>query len=198
MAAAKNKKNTKPKKNTKQTTDGKDQVIRYQIAVIWLIVIGVFSFLSIYSELLGTLGKLISGGIGLFLGSGTYLFPLWFVGVAVYAFRKKGVKVKLNCYLSAIVLILMSSVAEAWVNSASLSMLVDHGRKLKGGGMLGGGIFFILRSLCTSVGAVIILLALIVGLVMIITRFSFREFWSKAKEAEQKVREESAREAAEK
>ena len=196
MAAAKNKKKTKPaqKKNDKPEVNSKEQVVRFQITVICLIVLAVFSFLAVYSDTLGIAGSFIRGCLGIVIGGGAYLFPLWFVGVAVYALRKKGVKVKLNCYISGILLVMVSALAESWTNSESLSKLVEHGRFLKGGGVLGGGIFFLLRSVCTRVGAVIILLALIIVFVIILTRFSLRDFLKKAKEAEKLVREEEAEE----
>ncbi len=194
MAAAKNnKKKTKPvskKKVNKPEHDGREQAVRYQITVICLFVLAVFSFLAIYAETLGIAGNFIRGCLGIVLGGGAYLFPLWFVGVAVYALRKKGVKVKLNCYISAILLVMISALAEAWTNSAEVSALVENGRFLKGGGILGGGIFMLLRSLSTGVGAVIILLALIAALVIILTRFSLRDFIKKAKESEALIREE--------
>lgn len=196
--AAKNKNTgkTQTKKKSAKITDSTSDEVRWQVSAIILFVLGVFSFLSIYSETMGKIGVLFKSVFGILLGGGAYLFPFWFVAVAVYAFVKKGRKTKMRTIVSAMLLVFLSGLAEAVKNSESFFSLIDHGRGLSGGGIFGGGLYIMLRAVASRAGATLVLTALSVISVIIITEFSFRGFIKSMKDGEDAVRENAAEEDA--
>lgn len=190
------KKSTAKKGSKKNAETAKEAEVRWQVSVVILFVLGVFSFLAIYGSAMGKIGELFRSLFGLLLGGGAYLFPFWFVGVAVYAFIKKGRKIRLRTSVSALLLVFLSGLAESVVNSKSFMALIDHGRDLSGGGVLGGGLYLALRTVASRAGATIILAALAVISVLIITEFSVRDFIKGMNSAEKAVRERDDEEPA--
>ncbi len=195
MASASKSKSTKSKKKNKQAEIA-EKSYRYQITVFCLGILSVFSFMAIFTGVLGPAGTLIRNFFGLLLGGGAYLFPIWFVGIAIYAIVKKEEKVR--CIIAGITLLFVSALIEAVPNSEKFSDLASGGMELKGGGILGGGLFLLLRYALSRAGAVLLLIAVIIIAALIVTKFSVKDFIRKTREQQKALRENFAEEKPEK
>ena len=192
---AKTSKKTTTKKNSKKNVEAaKEAEMRWQVTVVILFVLGIFSFLAIYGSAMGKIGQLVRSVFGILLGGGAYLFPFWFVAVAAYAFIKKGNKIKLRTGVSALLLVFLSGLVESIENSKEFMTLLDRGRDLAGGGVFGGGLYFLLRAVASRAGATIILVALSVIAIMIITEFSVKNFIKNMNDGEKQVRKKDEEE----
>ena len=171
----------KPAKENKRTIAKKKSFIKSEVKVIAALVLGGFMLLTDLG-LMGTAGAfLLTFQRGLF-GQGYVLFGISIVAAAFVAVRYKDtyfLKLKVVCVFgllitgTALIHIMFSPDRDAAVNVALTELYREASTGASGGGLIGGSIANLLKSLIGYAGAYLVLVASIVALLVIITEKSF-------------------------
>ena len=171
----------KPAKENKRTIAKKKSFIKSEVKVIAALVLGGFMLLTDLG-LMGTAGAfLLTFQRGLF-GQGYVLFGISIVAAAFVAVRYKDtyfLKLKVVCVFgllitgTALIHIMFSPDRDAAVKVALTELYREASTGASGGGLIGGSIANLLKSLIGYAGAYLVLVASIVALLVIITEKSF-------------------------
>ncbi len=160
----------KKKRSTGKQTKRKNKNVKSFdfdfIAVVVLVVLGILSFLIIYSQA-GTAGEILSPALGGILGGIKYVIPFGIIGVAFAVYREDGKYVKTKLLQGLIFLGCLASVFTIYqisINNIDITKgfdtVVDASYALgltnKGGGTIGAVISYPLVTLFGEFGAAIV------------------------------------------
>lgn len=173
MDKRKTKKKTKPKKVTKKTEITKE-AFNSEISGLFLIVIGIISFISLYSNKMGIIGKLLYNMYSITLGSGNFLFPLLLI---FWGFILNNTKLNQSAkryIISSFIIILCIIVILDGSKPFDLTLIdriqlaIEYSDVARNGGIIGAILGFFLYKLFGSIGAYTILTILILSNIYII------------------------------
>ena len=172
----------KKKRNTRKQTKKRTSSQSFDfdfIAVVVLVVLGILSFLIIYSHA-GTAGEILSPALGGILGGIKYAIPFGILGVALAVYREDGKYVKTKLLQGLIFLGCIASVFTIYQFSINnidktkgfetvLDASYTLGLSNKGGGTIGAVISYPLVTLFGEFGAAVVSL----GLAAVLLVFTF-------------------------
>lgn len=165
-------------KQTKKRTNSQSFDFDF-IAVVVLVVLGILSFLIIYSHA-GTAGEILSPALGGILGGIKYVIPFGILGVAFAVYREDGKYVKtkllqglifLGCIASVFTIyqISINNIDETRGFETVIDASYSLGLSNKGGGTIGAVIAYPLVTLFGEFGAAIVSF----GLAAVLLVFTF-------------------------
>lgn len=156
----------KPAVKTKETAPAKQGqfVYRAELKLIVWAVLAILSAAAVYTDGAGLIGHWFRSLCGGLLGRGAYLFPPFFVGMALLAFLNRQQQKNWKYYTAAGMLLLFSVLFEmidhaAWEMGFVPVEFWRLGMDLEGGGIIGGILYFAVSSLIGNFGTGIVLSA---------------------------------------
>ncbi len=168
-------KNQKRSKAGKETAVAKREQFVYhtELKLIVCAVLAILSAAAIYTDGAGLVGHWFRNLCGGLLGRDTYLFPVFFVSLAVLAFfnRKNQKNWK---YYAVIGIFLMFAVLFEMLDHAAWELGFDPvqfwmlGMEMEGGGTIGGILYFAISSLIGNFGTAIVLIAGLIAALLIL------------------------------
>ncbi|MCL2336971.1 MAG: DNA translocase FtsK [Firmicutes bacterium] len=160
----------------------KQEEIRCEIIGITLLALAALTLISVLNPAVGLLGSLLNRAINALAGEGRYLFPLL---LAVFGIKmlylKSRIKKNINLYGAIIALLAALTVLHIPIPR---HYILDAAIRGEGGGLLGGIIYYVLVNSFGSLGAYIVLFAMLLVSVLMLTNQSvtvlFRNMFRKA------------------
>ena len=138
---------------------------------IAIVVAGVLAALGVYLNVAGPVGDAIDTSLGWILGLGRFLLPPALVGVGVVVVRRNESEHRLRLAVGSVVIVLATlGLLHLARGEGRMTASVDALKPA--GGWIGALIGQPLRALLSVVGAVVVLLAVILGGVLIVTGMS--------------------------
>lgn len=181
--ASKNKKNTKstPKgrKNTsargKQVRNEKEQAVRLEVILICVLAFAVFLFIANFGKC-GTFGNAISGFFFGLIGSVEYFFPVYMFFSAAFLVSNRFDRRILKKIIYVGVLLGMFSMLCQMLSASDFesvkSIYMDGYKNHKGGGLIAGLVFFLLRTVIGIPGTVIVMVVVTAIMFMLLCEIS--------------------------
>jgi len=138
-----------------------------------LVTLGIVSALGVYAEWAGPVGRGLDTALGALTGLGRYAVPpaLGIVGGLLVGDRRSDQRVRLSLGCSLVALAILGLLHIGWGPDA-LPGTVEQVRA--GGGWIGAAAGQPLQSVLAPAGAVVVLLAVLLGGLLVITRASLR------------------------
>ncbi len=168
-------KTKKPSKAVKETAPAKREQFVYhtELKLIVCAVLAILSAAAIYTDGAGLVGHWFRNVCGGLLGRDAYLFPVFFVSLAVLAFFNRNNRKNWKCYAVVGVLLLFSvffemldhAVWELGFDPVQFWML---GIEMEGGGIIGGILYFAISSLIGNFGTAIVIVAGLIAALLIL------------------------------
>lgn len=169
----------------------------------WALIYGVIGVLCLIAALKsdGAILRLIYTTLGGLFGWGLYLCaPALFGLTGLLMTRRKG-PVRLRGAAIAAVPVLLSALIHGVICGPSYTdtgltifRLVGDGAKMQAGGLLGGGLYSILRWAFSGIGAMILLIVLVLADVMMVCRITPQAVWNALRPLDYEYDDEDERE----
>ncbi|MFZ9696674.1 MAG: DNA translocase FtsK 4TM domain-containing protein [Ilumatobacteraceae bacterium] len=138
---------------------------------IAIVVAGVLAALGVYLNVAGPVGDAIDTALGWVLGLGRFLLPPAFIAVGVVVIRRNESEHRLRLAVGAVIIVLATlGLLHLARGEGRMTASVDALKPA--GGWIGALIGQPLRTLLSVVGAVVVLLAIVLGGVLIVTGMS--------------------------
>ncbi|MFM8389280.1 MAG: DNA translocase FtsK 4TM domain-containing protein, partial [Actinomycetota bacterium] len=138
---------------------------------IAVVVAGVLAALGVYLNVAGPVGDAIDTSLGWVLGLGRFLLPPALIGVGVVVVRRNESEHRLRLAVGSVVIVLATlGLLHLARGEGRMTASVDALKPA--GGWIGALIGQPLRTLLSIIGAVVVLLAVILGGVLIVTGMS--------------------------
>ncbi len=159
-------KTSKRRKTGKETAVAKKEQFAYRTE-LYLIVCAVLALLSaaaIYTDGAGLVGRWFRSLCGGLLGRDAYLFPIFFVGLAVLAFFNRKVKKNWKYYAVGGIFLLIAVLFEMldhgeWELGFDPVQFWTLGMEMEGGGILGGMLYYGISGLIGDFGTIVLIVA---------------------------------------
>ena len=161
-------------------------------------VLGVFSLLVVFG-LDGALLKLIRSLIGGLMGYGLYLVPIVLLTLCAMLIKNKKGPIRLRASAVALFPVFLSSIVHCLLNSSMLSSnavfstLATTGADIKSGGLIAGGLAYLLSWAFSSVGGFLLCLILLIADLMIIFRITPQSIYDALRPIEYEYDDEEER-----
>lgn len=183
------KKTVNKKTNTKKETSKKS--FNYEVFGLFLIVLGIVSFISLYSNKMGLVGDFLYKFLSIGLGSGNFILPILLI-LWGFIFNNKELKDSANSYIfgSLIVLLCVLVILDG-SKSLNLTLVdriqlsIEYSDIARSGGVIGAILGFFMYKLFGSIGTYTILaIVIIINLYLIFkANLDFvKVFFTKVKE----------------
>lgn len=166
-------------KKKKKTKKKNSIVINKEIISIFLIVFGILSLISIFSNKMGIIGLILYRSFSFLGGRGNFIFPVLFIFFG-FMFNSKNLKKDNKKYfISSIIILLCILVILDSTKTSELTLIdkinlsVEYSTIASSGGVIGAVLGFFLYKLFGSIGTYVLLFIVILINVFIITGQSF-------------------------
>lgn len=161
-------------------------------------VLGIFSLLIVFG-LDGVLLKLIRSFIGSLIGYGLYIVPIILFTLCAMLIKNRKGPIRLRASAVALFPVFLSSVLHCLLNSSILSSdsvfstLTKTGADIKSGGLIAGGISYLLSWAFSSVGGFLLCLILLIADLMVIFRITPQSIYDALRPIEYEYDDEEER-----
>lgn len=181
--ASKSKKNTKStakgRKNTsargRQVRNEQEQAVRLEVILICVLAFAVFLFIANFGKC-GTFGNAISGFFFGLIGSVEYFFPVYMFFSAAFIVSNRFDRRILKKIIYVGVLLCMFSMLCQMLSASDFesvkSIYMDGYKNHKGGGLIAGLVFFLLRTVIGIPGTIIVMVVVTAIMFMLLCEIS--------------------------
>lgn len=181
--ASKSKKNTKStakgRKNTsargRQVRNEQEQAVRLEVILICVLAFAVFLFIANFGKC-GTFGNAISGFFFGLIGSVEYFFPVYMFFSAAFLVSNRFDRRILKKIIYVGVLLCMFSMLCQMLSASDFesvkNIYMDGYKNHKGGGLIAGLVFFLLRTVIGIPGTIIVMVVVTAIMFMLLCEIS--------------------------
>ena len=173
--ASKNKKNTKSTPKGRKNTSARGKAVRLEVILICVLAFAVFLFIANFGKC-GTFGNAISGFFFGLIGSVEYFFPVYMFFSAAFLVSNRFDRRILKKIIYVGVLLGMFSMLCQMLSASDFesvkSIYMDGYKNHKGGGLIAGLVFFLLRTVIGIPGTIIVMVVVTAIMFMLLCEIS--------------------------